>query len=288
VTRRLLAADNDLGPSELTPQASLVWLGQAGFLLRLPSADGGAGYTILIDPYLSDSLATKYAGKHFAHERLIAPPATVAELENVDLVLCSHKHADHMDPETLRDLASSQPHCRFIVPKAWREHAMDLGVPTDRLLGAEAGRAIEPAPGLRVTPVLAAHEQLEFDVLGHSRHLGYVIDDGYACIYHSGDCVPYPNQAATLRPFGIQVALLPINGRDQYRLEHGVPGNFHPSEAVDLAIGIGADVLVGHHFGLFAFNTVNEGDLQDALGRLPSSIQWLRPEPTRRFDLVEI
>jgi L-ascorbate metabolism protein UlaG (beta-lactamase superfamily) len=291
VNLRVRATDGDQpldsAGSDPDVAASVVWLGQAGFVLRLaPNASGVDGYTLVIDPYLSDSLATKYAGKHFAHHRLIPPPARASELSNVDLVLCSHKHTDHMDPETLRDLAAASPGCRFIVPDAWCEHAADLGLPAERIVGAHTGQAIEPLPRLRVTPVLAAHEQLDFDHLGRSHHLGFVIENGDVRIYHSGDCVPYAGQAASLKQLGIQVALLPVNGRDAYRLEHGVPGNFHPHEAVQLANEIGADILIGHHFGMFEFNTVNENDLQAALQDLHESVQWLRPEPARRFELL--
>ncbi|MCW2643259.1 MAG: hypothetical protein JWP76_5565 [Dactylosporangium sp.] len=282
MTRRLLPAEapDDAG----TP--SLTWLGQAGFLLRLHTAGDGV-YTLLIDPYLSDSLAKKYAGTEFPHQRLMPAPVTADRLPDVDLVLCSHKHSDHMDPETLRAVTAAHPACRFVVPEAWRAHAIDIGVPADRVIGADADVLLEPLPGLTVMPVLAAHETLEFDEFGHSRHLGYVIEAGGLRLHHSGDCVPYEGQADRLKDLGIHVALLPINGRDAYRLQLAVPGNFHPEEAVTLAAAMRAEVFVGHHFGMFEFNTVNEEHLEEALRRLPESIQWLRPEVARPYVLHE-
>jgi L-ascorbate metabolism protein UlaG (beta-lactamase superfamily) len=262
--------------------SSVTWLGQAGFLLRLRVA-GGNAYTLLIDPYLSDSLAKKYGGTEFPHRRLMPAPLTVAELPPVDLVLCSHRHTDHMDPETLRPVAAAHHGCRFIVPEAWRAHAIDIGVPADRLIGADADVALEPLPGLTVIPVPAAHETLEFDEHGHSRHLGYVLEADGLRLHHSGDCVPYGGQVDRLKSLAIQVAMLPVNGRDPYRLRHGVPGNFHPAEAVALAAAVGADVLVGHHFGMFEFNTVNEEHLAAALRQLPDGIQWLRPDVARPY-----
>ena len=47
------------------------WLGQAGFLLSVDSDH------LLVDPYLSDSLARKYAGTVFPHIRLRPVPVTV-------------------------------------------------------------------------------------------------------------------------------------------------------------------------------------------------------------------
>lgn len=285
---RLLAAGTEAAPAEAqAPVSSLVWLGQAGFALYLRAGALGANrdYTVLIDPYLSDTLAKKYAGTEFTHKRLAPAPVRVEDLPPVDVVLCSHKHSDHMDPEALPALAKSQPLCRFVVPAAWRAHATDLGIAPDRLFSADANVPFEPLPGLFVTPVLAAHETLEFDDHGHSCHLGYVVGAGDLRIYHSGDCVPYEGQQATLAGLGIQVALLPVNGRDAYRLQRGVPGNFHPIEAVELAVAIGAGVLVGHHFGMFEFNTVNEADLAAALSALPATVQWLRPQVAECYEV---
>ena len=53
---------------------SLYWLGQAGFLIDTGSK------RLLIDPYLSDSLAEKYRDRGFSHERMIAPPIAIADL----------------------------------------------------------------------------------------------------------------------------------------------------------------------------------------------------------------
>ena len=91
---------------------SLYWLGQAGFLIR------AGGRTLLIDPYLSDSLAEKYRGTRFPHERMMPPPIAIGELPPVDCVLVTHQHTDHMDPQTLAPIAKAFPACRFIVPRA--------------------------------------------------------------------------------------------------------------------------------------------------------------------------
>ena len=51
---------------------ALAWLGQAGFLVR------HAGLRLLIDPYLSDHLARKYAGTEFPHTRMMPAPLDAA------------------------------------------------------------------------------------------------------------------------------------------------------------------------------------------------------------------
>lgn len=234
---------------------ALAWLGQAGFLLRT------ARHTILIDPYLSDFLAAKYRGREFAHERLMPAPLTVGDIGQLDLVFCTHRHSDHMDPETLAVIVERQPACRFILPAAEYEHARAIGLPAERLLPLDADETLSPLPGLSVTAVPAAHESLEHDAAGHCRYLGYVVRTEGLAVYHSGDTVVFLDLPALLGRLGIDCALLPVNGRDEFRSSRGVPGNMTAAEAIMLCRTAGIPLLVPHHFGMFAFNTASTDDL---------------------------
>jgi L-ascorbate metabolism protein UlaG (beta-lactamase superfamily) len=248
------------GAGPLDRALDLGWLGQAGFIVQT------AGQVMLIDPYLSDSLATKYRGREFAHERLMPPPIALdeiggASLCRLDFVLCTHRHSDHMDPETLAAIAARHPGCGFIVPAAEVDHARALGLPAERLLPVDAGESVAPADGLVVTAVPAAHETLEHDAAGRCWFLGYVVRVAGLSIYHSGDTVVFPELSGILGRSTIDCALLPVNGRDEFRATRGVPGNMTAREAIDLCRTVGIPLLVPHHFGMFAFNTASEADL---------------------------
>ena len=65
-----------------------------------------------------------------------------------------------------------------------------------------------------------------------------------------------PGSPSDFASSAIDIALLPINGRDEYRSQNGVPGNFTVTEAVQLCRSAGIPELLCHHFGLFDFNTV--------------------------------
>ena len=246
------------GPPTDGGEAVLHWLGQAGFVIDV------AGHRLVIDPYLSDSLARRHARGRWPHARMMPPPIEPDALRDVDLVLCTHRHGDHMDPDTLRPLARTHPTLRFVVPAASLDAARErCGVGDERLVAVDAGQSVEPLPGVRVRPVPAAHETLETDAAGRHVWLGYGIEAAGLSLYHSGDTVPWPGLAGAVRELAPHLALLPVNGRDEERRRHGVPGNLTLDEAAALCAEAGVRAMIAHHHGLFDFNTL-PADVIDA------------------------
>jgi L-ascorbate metabolism protein UlaG (beta-lactamase superfamily) len=63
----------------------------------------------------------------------------------------------------------------------------------------------------------------------------------------------------------IDVAILPINGRDYYRNEKDIIRNIDSAEAVLLAKQIGADLLIPVHHDLYEVNRVSPPFFVDML-----------------------
>lgn len=256
------------------------WLGQAGFCLR------HGGLRIAVDPYLSDSLARKYAGQRYPHVRMMAPPVQPQQLTALDWVCCTHGHTDHMDPDTLRAIATANAHCRFVVPAAERAKAVERGVPAERMVCVKAGDEVALGPGATLAVVPAAHEERRQDGEGKDFYLGYVFRFGGLAVYHPGDCVPFEGQEAWLAPLAVDLALMPVNGRDATRLAQGVPGNFHLQEAVGLCCAVGAGYMLGHHYGMFDFNTVDPAAAEREIARLRPACQAALARGASRYLLT--
>lgn len=237
-------------------------MGQAGFLLSL------GGKTAAIDLYLSDYLAEKYRGKLFPHTRMAPPPITPDKLTGIDYYFCTHRHSDHMDPGTFPVVMRNNPNCIGIVPEAFLQRAVDMGVPGNRILAIDAGAsATLPGSELTVEAIQSAHEEPDTDDRGKALYLGYVIRSPECGVYHSGDCVPYDGLTAAIKKAAPDIALLPVNGRDEYRQSNNVPGNFTVQEAIKTADDARIPILIPHHFGMFDFNTVSVKTIQKAAAR---------------------
>jgi L-ascorbate metabolism protein UlaG (beta-lactamase superfamily) len=225
----------------------LWWLGQSGFLVQWQN------HYLLLDPYLSDSLTQKYASTDKPHVRMSECVIAPERLDFIDVVTSSHNHTDHLDKDTLQPLMRANPKMELIVPEANREFVVDrLGVVAEYPRGLEAGQSITLG-GFRVSAVPAAHPLIEKDDAGRHKYLGYVIDAGPWTIYHSGDTKLYDEIEAKLRPWRIDVGLLPINGD---RPERRVAGNLSGREAAMLAKQAGMRLVIPCHYDMFEFNTV--------------------------------
>jgi L-ascorbate metabolism protein UlaG (beta-lactamase superfamily) len=271
----------DVGATKDVSEALHIWwLGQSGFLVQCN------GRHLLLDPYLSESLTVKYSSTERPHVRMTERVIEPERLTFIDAVACTHNHTDHFDPDTLRPLLAANPNLTLIVPDANRLVAAErLGVPPERLVGIDDGRTVEAA-GFKVTAVPAAHETIERDEQGRLRFVGYIIDGGARTIYHAGDTVVYDGMVEILARHRIDVALLPINGRDPARR---VPGNMDGREAAALARQIHSREAIPCHYDMFEFNTASPADFAAECRRLGQnfSVMGCGDRWSGRFFAVE-
>lgn len=244
----------------------LWWLGQSGFLIK--SSRG----TLLVDPYLSDSLTTKYLGTDRPHTRMTERCIAPERLPTIDWLSTSHNHTDHLDAETLVPILMRDSRARLLVPAANREFVLArLRCTGDRLVDVNDGESVTTDFG-QVHGIPAAHNQVDRDEQGRCRYLGYVFDFGTLRIYHAGDTLLYPGMVDRLQPFQVNVALLPINGD---RPERRVAGNLRGDEAARLAHDMGAKLAIPCHYDMFQFNTESPELFQQTCERLGQAYRIL-------------
>ncbi|MHA6483546.1 MBL fold metallo-hydrolase [Paenibacillus sp. strain BS8-2] len=243
-----------------------VWsLGQEGFLVKWK------GTSVLLDPYLTDWVF-QLAGAPW--NRAFVSPLLPEECHDVDYVICSHHHEDHMDKLTLTEIGRSA-HTKFVVPRAHLSLMQDWGFSDDQLIGISHEEILhlgEDESGITLRAHAAKHEEFELDEAGEHLYLSYVVEFGGLKLLHAGDTIGFVELEDWLKPQGIDIALLPINGRDYTRKRKGIVGNMNYREAADLSAAIGAKLTVPMHYGLFAHNDENPAYFVDYMYKhYPSS-----------------
>lgn len=243
----------------LAPGQTGIWyLGQEGFLFRHNDQ------YLLIDPYLS-YFADENCCQFVKWERLYPAPVKAEELDFIDTILVTHNHGDHADPDTLPVLMRINPNARLVVPAPEKQTIAGFGIPADRIIGAYADTSLEFGD-FRITPIPSAHETFHRDADGNYHELGYILDTGDGRFFHSGDMCMYEGLMERLTD--LDIAFLPINGRDWFRNRDDIIGNFNCEEAVLLAKAVGAKMLVPMHYDLYKVNQVSPITFMEVLNRL--------------------
>ena len=208
---------------------SMIWLGQAGFLFSLPS-----GRTVLLDPYLSDSVyLNSKAQSGYAYKRMAAAPFSAQELA-ADEIFCSHEHGDHLDVGSISALMSAEKTRLYTNPISARS-AADLGVRKEQIHILTRNSFVDFGEYC-VQTLPAQHGDMAPEAMGFLFNFG-----GYR-VYYAGDTAFDPvllKQTENLQP---NLALLPING--EY-------GNMNACEAADFARFCGAMRCIPYHFWTF-------------------------------------
>ena len=229
----------------------LWWLGQSGFLLQWK------GKRVLIDPYLSDSLTKKYLTTDKPHTRMSELVVKPELLKKISVVTSSHNHTDHLDAETLIPVLKNNPEINFIIPEANRDFVAErVKCEKDFPIGLNDGRSVT-VDEFTFHGIPARHNEIERDENGNSKYIGYVIGFGKYKIYHSGDTLLFDGMVDTLKPFAVDVAILPVNGN---KPERKVAGNLDCKESAELGKAIGAGCIIPCHYDMFTFNTADVKD----------------------------
>lgn len=243
-------------PMPAAGECALTFIGHATTLIRYARA------RVLTDPCLARSL--------YSLRRVRPPVLPDGALENVDLVLISHAHSDHLHRPSLERLDRS---ATIIVPFGC--HGADkLGFKD--VLHLRAGDAFNVA-GLSITAVPAHHR---VGLFGRQRALGYVLRGDGPTIYFAGDSGYFSGFSEVGLRFKPDVALLPISGYRPLPLRRD---HLSPLDALYAFEDLHAQLLVPIHHGAFAlgYETMTEPLMwlrSLALARkLDARIAWLEP-----------
>ncbi len=221
----------------------VTWLTQAGLLFE------NGNITVMVDPYLSNALAGKYPDR----ERKIPVDKSFLEKEP-DVIIITHAHDDHLDPETLLPIIEgAKKRITFLAPENAYLALKKLGGKHNYVMLNP--HSVWSERGITFYAVHAEHS--------HRTASGYILDDGERTFYVSGDTLynyDVIDDVNELVEDGVDFAFLPINGRGN---------NMNAKDASDFAYEIGAKTAIPIHFGLFDSISPESFDFDRALVLTP-------------------
>lgn len=220
-----------------TRGAALRWLGHATLLIEV------GGRRLLTDPLFNDRAGP---GRLVGPARFFPPPLALADLPEIDAILLTHDHYDHLSAATLRILAGRVP--RFLAPLGVGAHLERWGVAPERITELDWWESTDIG-GVAVTATPARH----FSGRGiHDRDAtlwcGYAVASTDARLWLSGDggYGPHFREIGTrLGPFDL--ALVEIGAYDRrWRDVH-----LGPEQAVQAVQDVGAAAMLPIHWATF-------------------------------------
>jgi L-ascorbate metabolism protein UlaG (beta-lactamase superfamily) len=226
------------------------WLGHSTVLIELD------GVRVLTDPLLR---------RRVVHLRR-STPAPAADA-NVDAVLISHGHHDHLDLPSLRKLPRSVP---VVVPQGLGELVRKQGFGDVREV--LAGDELDVS-GLRIRVSHAEHDPRRAGSSARAAPVGYALL-GSSRVFFAGDTDVFPGLGDIAAD--LDLALVPIWG---WGAKLGT-GHLDPERAAEAVALLSPRVVVPIHWGTFRplHNRARAGFLHDPVKEFAAAARERAPE----------
>ena len=253
----------------------VIWYGHSSALVEIE------GRRVLFDPVWSERCSpSMLAGPR----RLHPPPVPLEELPELDAIVISHDHYDHLDMATVRTLAREQT-APFLIPLGVGGHLERWGLPPHRIIELDWDESTTIGD-LRLTATQARHfsgRTLRRDttlwaswvLTGRTHRLFYTGDSGYFDGY-AGIGAQYGPFDATLMQIG---AYSP-----------GWPEiHMTPEEAIQAHRDLGGGLLIPLHWATFVLAFHDWADPVERLWREAKAldVRLAIPRPGERVDIAD-
>ncbi len=204
------------------------------------------GFGIVTDPVF----ATHYA--IIRRRQIPAPPPS--RYDQTRIVLISHAHHDHLDPNTLIHFPASAV---ILAPAPAAKYLFRRGILAKVMRPGDE----YPFPGGSIIAVAAHHPGGRFSLHASAdgRALGYVIRSARSTIYYSGDTDYFPGFAEIGARYRPDIAILNVNP------------HLHMPEALFAVADLGMPIVIPAHVGAYNGTSARRGpgwrrELVEALG----------------------
>ena len=240
-------------PDAAEGEMKVVWFGHSSSMLQLQ------GKNILIDPVLS-TYASPVAG--FGSKRFSELPITAELLPEIDVLVISHDHYDHLDYKTIK--AMDKKVKEYCVPLGVENHLIRWGVDEAKIHVMAWWDEVQ-IDGLKITSTPGQHYSWRV-LWGKSTTLwsGYVFTNQKYQVYYTGDTGYGEFYSEIYEKLGDMDLLLLENGQYDNAWESI---HMHPEQAIEAAKTVHAAWVIPVHWGAY---TLANHPWDDSIRRMTS------------------
>jgi L-ascorbate 6-phosphate lactonase len=206
----------------------LTWIGQGGFYVTM------AGMTVMVDPYLSDSVREGLDPEAVRlvpiNERYFTVP--------IDVLVCTHDHWDHTDLDTLARVLNRPESIKVLGPESVFRRLSQLENANYEYCMFNVGDSIAVGH-LKFTAIPAFHSD--------PHAVGVEMRSSEESLYITGDTL-YDGRIAQALSASPDVMCVCING---------VGNNMDITEATKLTKAVRPRIVIPMHWGMFAKATAD-------------------------------
>ncbi len=230
------SVDLSLFNSNHGDQLNSTWIGHSSLLINI------SGYKILTDPVFEKKVSiigpTRFNGD---------VPLNPDQLPQIDLVIISHNHYDHLNKASLLQIQSKVK--QFLTPLAVGKRLIDWGIPSRKIVEMDWWDSFQFDDNLKITATPAQHFSGR-GLLDRNKTLwaSWVITTDQFNIFYSGDSGYFNGFKKIGERFGpFDMTFLECGAYD--KLWHGV--HMFPEETVQAHIDLKGNLLHPIHWGTF-------------------------------------
>lgn len=216
---------------------AIVWFGHSSYLIKYK------GKNILVDPVFSGYAApVSFMVNSFKG----SDPYTAEDMPNIDLLILTHDHYDHMDYETLLQLRPKI--LKICTPLGVGEHLESWGYSAEIISELDWWQSHEVSVGIKLTATPARHFSGRTFLYHQTLWASFVLQIDQTQIFIGGDS-GYDEQ---FKKIGLE-----FGGFDLAVLECGQYGkdwpliHMFPEQTAQAATDLNARVLMPAHWGKF-------------------------------------
>jgi len=253
----------------------ITWFGHSSALVEID------GYRILTDPVFGERVSPlPFAGP----KRWYAPPVALEDLPEIDAVVISHDHYDHLDMHTILAMRSSRN--IFVVPLGIGAHLEYWGIDKSRIVELDwwQEKSFDRAGKFKIalTPARHASGRVLID-MNAKLWGGFAMIGAKHRVYYSGDTGLFPAMKEIGEKYGpFDVTMIEVG---QYN-RSWPDWHIGPEQAVKAHQWVRGRVMLPVHWGLFVLAAHSWTEPIERVSQEASlrSVPIATPRPGQSFE----